>query len=122
MITITPLEGNILQVKISGLLSEADFPALAAQVDPIFRKTGSVRLLADATEFAGWADMDAAAKHFRFVRDHEKKVERIALIAGHAWQHWLAGMASAFVHPEIKVFNAPEAAEAQSWLLQKQAA
>ncbi len=41
---------------------------------------------------------------------------KIALIALHLWQHLIAGAASVFVHPIIKVFDQYKAAEAENWL------
>lgn len=110
------LPDNILKIKVSEKLKESDFTALAPQTDAMIREYGHIRLLIDATAFNGWSDMEAARKHFAFVRDHQKKIERVALIAGHAWQHWIAGMASVFVHPDIKVFDNGRQAEAEEWL------
>jgi hypothetical protein len=47
--------------------------------------------------------MQATKRHFTFVRNHQAKIARIALIAGHMWQHWVTGVAGVFVHPYIKV-------------------
>jgi hypothetical protein len=122
MIAIENIQGNTIRLRVSGKLEESDFRELSARVDPILRAQGQVRLLIDATAFDGWADRHAAAKHFTFVREHQKKVERIAIVAGHDWQHWIAGIAGVFVHPEIKVFDKGEAAQAESWLAVRKAA
>jgi len=110
------LDDAILKIKISGKLEEEDFTRIAPQVDELITTHGSIKLLLDATAFNGWADMQAARKHFTFVRDHQRKIKRIALIAGYAWQHWVAGIVSAFVHPDIKVFDSGKQMEAEAWL------
>jgi len=122
MITMEPTGDNTLKLRVSGKLDEGDFQKIGAEVDQLIRMRGQVKLLIDATDFTGWASMHAASKHFAFVRDHHKKIEKIALIAGHEWQHWIAGMAGVFVHPELKVFDKDELAAAESWLGQKRAA
>ena len=52
-----------------------------------------------------------------FVKDHQAKAERIAVIAPHEWQHWLIGFARVFLHPEVKAFDKGQEAEARSWLI-----
>jgi hypothetical protein len=52
-----------------------------------------------------------------FVKDHKSKVRRIALIAGHDWQHWIAVIVNVFVHPEIKAFGSEQEDAARRWLM-----
>ncbi len=122
MITLTTLSDNIIKVQVTGTLEESDFQKLGAEIDTLLAQYVSVRLLVDATTFNGWSNMQAATNHFKLVRDHQKRVERIALIAGHAWQHWVAGMMSVFVHPQVKVFDATEQMEAEAWVRERKAA
>lgn len=116
MIRAEPLSDHVLKITVTGKLEPLDFQQATPQIDRMIRAQGTLRLLVDATAFDGWASIDAARTHFAFVRDHHRKIERIALIAGHEWQHWLAEMASMFAHPEIRVFDAGEADQAQRWL------
>ncbi len=122
MITIEPISGGAFKVHVIGKLHENDFKTLEEKIDPIIKTHQALKLMIDATQFDGWANMDTASRHFSFVREHQKRIERIALVAGHEWQHWIAGIASVFVHPEIKVFDKGESAIAQSWLTMRQAA
>ena len=122
MITVELLGDNAIKVQPSGKVDETDIRKIGNEADRLIKKHGSIKVLVDASDFDGWADMDTAKKHFRFVREHHQKVERIALIAGHEWQHWLAGVMSAFVHPEIRIFDKGDASAAADWLLQRKAA
>ena len=122
MITVESLQDDTLRITLSGKLEESDFAKAAAQLDPRIRTMGKIRLLIDATGFEGWADRHAAGKHFGFVRDRQKNIERIALIAAHEWQHWIAGIVSVFVHPEVKVFDPGQQPQAESWLKKLMAA
>ncbi len=72
--------------------------------------------MVDASRFEGWDNFDAAEQHFGFVKGHHEKVERLAIVAGHMWQHWLAALARVFVHPHIKVFDKNQVGEARKWL------
>lgn len=122
MISVEPLGGNAIKVQPSGKLDESDIRKIGTEADRLIKEHGNIKVLVDASDFNGWADMDTAKKHFKFVRDHHEKVERIALVAGHAWQHWLAGVMSHFVHPEIRVFHKGDTSAATDWLLQRKAA
>jgi hypothetical protein len=116
MLYTEQLADGIILAKPTGKLKESDFAQLASKVDQMFKAAAPVRILVDATAFEGWEDRQAAASHFRFVRTHQQKVARIAIIAGHAWQHWLALFAGVFVHPELEVFEPTERVQAEGWL------
>ncbi len=60
--------------------------------------------------------MTAFEQHMGFVKTHHQKVERVALIAGHAWQHWVAGTIKLFVHPEIRIYDKTQETEARQWI------
>ena len=122
MINIETLGSGTLKVHISETLDEGDFVKLGAEADQLIKLQGSINVLVDATDFEGWNSMAAARKHFTFVREHNKNVARIALVAGHRWQHWIAGIASVFVHPEIKVFDKGEIVAAEDWLFKRKQA
>jgi len=116
MLHIEKLSDGVLEIRPTGKLQESDFRSLAIQIDGWIKSSGHLRLLVNATAFEGWADTHAASEHFRFVRDHHEKVDRIALLAGHEWQHWIASFAAHFVHPELRVFKATERTQAMAWL------
>ncbi len=116
MITITHEEGNLIEVKIGDTLKAEDFKAFSAKVDEIIMAQETVRVLVDASDFNGWENMDAAEKHFGFVKAHHQKVEKIALVAGHRWQHWLAALVRVFIHPTVQVFDKGQVDNARTWL------
>lgn len=116
MIKIENITENIVSISAFGKLKSEDFALIAPQADELIKKHGKIRLLIDASNLDGWENMDTLEKHVGFVRAHHQNVERIALIAGHSWQHWIAGIIKAFVHPKIRIFDKNEVKEAQEWL------
>jgi energy-converting hydrogenase Eha subunit G len=110
------LYGNSLRVRVSGRLKVDDFDALTQQVDSIISKFGTVRLLIDATGFQGWDSIAAFETHAGFIKAHQQKVERIAVIAGHEWQHWLVGAIRLFVHPEVRAYDIGNEEKALQWI------
>lgn len=116
MLTIKHDRGNLAELTVTGTLKSEDFKGLAKKAEALIQEHGNVRVLIDASGFDGWDNLAVAEEHFGFVKEHHEKVERLAIIAGHMWQHWLAALAHVFVHPKMKVFNKGQAEEAKAWI------
>jgi hypothetical protein len=116
MITIETLAPGVLKVVAPEKLTADDFAELAPKVDSIIKQGRKVRLLIDASRLDGWEDIAALETHAAFVKAHQQKVERIAVIARHEWQHWLVGAVKVFLHPQIRVFDKSDAGQALQWI------
>ena len=58
-----------------------DFTELTKAVDPQIEATGDLAgLIIDAPEFPGWDSFGTMVTHFRFVRDHHKRVKKVAIV------------------------------------------
>src|SRR5258706_9137590 len=72
---------GILHLRPKGALEKEDFAKLARTVDPFIESKGELAgIIVDAPGFPGWDSFGAMAAHFRFVRDHHKRVKRIAVV------------------------------------------
>ena len=107
---------DTLKLVAPNKLRAGDFLEVAPKVDALIAKNRTIRLLIDASKLDGWVDIEAAEKHMQFVKEHEKKVERIAIIIQHEWQHWFVAAVKVFLHPQIKAFDKAHEAEAMRWL------
>jgi hypothetical protein len=116
MIKTEIISPNALRVVVPVKLKVDDFRQIAPQVDSIIRQYGKIRLLIDASQFSGWEDIAAFENHVTFVKNHQNKVERIAVVVAHDWQHWLIGMVRIFVHPDVKAYNRGQESEAVQWI------
>jgi hypothetical protein len=110
-------ENSVLHVRATGPLRENDFDTLAGAVDPFIEQTGGLGgLILETPRFPGWENLDSVARHFRFVRDHHRKVKKVAVVTdsplGEAAEH----IASHFVSAEIKHFSAGQIEEAKAWI------
>lgn len=118
MITYQILEDdNIVVIEVKEALSEEDFRELTADVDAHLLRTNSLQgLLIHAAEFPGWQSFGAMASHLRFVRDHHRKIRKIAV----ASDSWLAEigpkLVDHFVSAEVRNFGYGEKEEALAWL------
>ena len=117
MIKTEVLSANALKIVPPEKLKAYDFLELAPQVDAIIAEHGTIRLLIDASHVGGWENMAAFEKHAGFMRDHQMKVERIAVIASHDWQHWVIGTVRVFVHPEVRSYDEAQVLDALQWIV-----
>lgn len=101
----------------AGKLEVDDFPKIAPQIDSIISRYGKIRLLIDASRLKGWENIAAFENHAKFVKTHQEKVERIAVIAQHDWQHWLVAAVRVFLHPQIRAYDRVHENEALQWLI-----
>ena len=111
------ISGNALRIVAPEKLKAGDFGQIAPQIDALISQHGQIRLLIDASGFNGWESIAAFENHAGFVKNHQHKVERIAVIAAHDWQHWLIGTFRIFVHPTVRAFDKSQETEALQWLL-----
>ena len=109
---------SILHLRPGAALTQEDFARLAKSVDPQIEKTGGLAgIIVDAAKFPGWDSFGALAAHLRFVREHHKKVKKIAIVTDSALGNVGEKLASHFVAAEIKHFPAGQAEAARSWIL-----
>ena len=110
---------SILYLRLKTALEPGDFAELARTVDPYIEEVGSLKgLVIDAPAFPGWQSFGAMVSHFRFVRDHQKHIKRIALVTASPLGNVAEHLASHFVAAEVKHFPAGDVAAATGWVCQ----
>ena len=67
--------------------------------------------------FPGWESFGSLIKHFKFVKEHHKKVRLVALVTDSVLGEFGEKVADHFVSAEIKHFAFDELTNAQSWIL-----
>ena len=72
---------SILYLHPTGPLQKEDFARIAGIVDPHIEAKGDLAgLVLDIKAFPGWESLGAMAAHLKFVREHHKKVKKIAIV------------------------------------------
>jgi hypothetical protein len=108
---------GVLVVVPEGALEAADFERVAAAVDPyIVEKGGLKGLMVKAPSFPGWDDFAALIGHMKFVRDHHRKIGRVAAVTDSGFLKVAATVAAQLAQPEIKLFEPAQEAVALAWL------
>ena len=68
-----------------------------------------------AREFPGWENLGSLLRHLRFVRDHHRKVKRLALAADTKLANLAASLGEHFARAEVKKFTFGELESAIAW-------
>ena len=110
-------KNSILHIRPITALEESDFAKLAKEVDPHIEATGGLAgLIVEIHEFPGWENFAAMAAHFRFVRDHHRKIRKVAAVTGSPLGNVAEKLASHFVAAEIKRFPGGDIEGARKWI------
>jgi hypothetical protein len=108
---------GILIVSPNGPLAKADFARLAQEVDPFISANGKLTgLMVCATAFPGWNSFAALLSHLGFVRDHHRKIDRIAAVTDSGPLKVMTQISRYFVSPQVRQFPSNQRAEALAWL------
>jgi SpoIIAA-like len=109
---------SILLVRPQSALDKTDFVELAKAVDPQIEATGDLAgLIINAPTFPGWDSFGAMVNHFRFVRDHQKHIKKVALVTDSQFGDVAEHLASHFVSAKIRHFPGAELDQARQWII-----
>jgi hypothetical protein len=107
---------GIALLEPDGALSQSDFESAAKIIDPYIEKSGRLHgLIIHTKSFPGWDSFAALSSHLRFVKDHHKKISRVAFSTDSMVGNFAEAVASHFVNAEIKVFAYQDFEEARNW-------
>lgn len=108
---------GVLILEPRGALAAADFAALAASVDPWIAEHGDLRgLVIEAPSFPGWDDFAGLVSHLKFVRDHHRRVRRVAVVSDSRVLTAVPKIAGHFVAAEVRTFDAGGRDQALAWI------
>ena len=109
---------SILYLRPKSTLEESDFVQLAEAVDPYIEENGDLEgIIIEVPEFPGWENLGAFVSHIRFVRDHHRRINRVALVTDSAMANVAETIASHFVSAEVRHFSAEDLDSARQWIM-----
>lgn len=109
-------ESEVLLVDVEHPLRTEDFDALAQTADSWLRAHDALAgVVIHAREFPGWENIGSLIRHMRFVRDHHRKVRKIALAADSKAAALVPQLAQHFVQAEVRRFGYDELDDAVAW-------
>ena len=121
MLTVTTDEqAGIAVLEPHGALSKEDFERAATMIDPLIDKSQRLNgLVIHTKDFPGWDSFAALSSHLKFVRDHHKKISRIALCTDSVIGNFAKSIAPHFVAADIRVFAFEEFDRAKTWVTEQ---
>ncbi|UXY32266.1 STAS/SEC14 domain-containing protein [Streptomyces sp. HUAS TT20] len=109
-------ESNVLVVEVEQPLRAQDFDALAQTADSWLETHDALAgVVVHARAFPGWENIGSLLRHVRFVRDHHRKVRRIALAADSKLAELVPHFANHFVQAEVRQFTYAQLDDAVAW-------
>ena len=121
MISVQALnKEGIVIVEPSGPLEEADFARLSREVETISNSIGHLNgLIIHSKSFPGWDTVGAFVQHMRFVKEHHKQIERIAVVTDSRLGDIGPVIAKHLVSAELRHFPFNGMAEAKEWITKR---
>lgn len=109
-------DDGVIVVEVTQALRAQDFDALSATADQWIEAHGALNgLVLHAHHFPGWENLQSVIQHVRFVRDHHKKIKRIAVVTDSRLASLTPSVAEHFVDAEIQTFAYGELEGAIAW-------
>jgi len=107
---------GVLVVEVRQALRAQDFDALAATADGWIDDHGDLQgIVIHARAFPGWENLGGLIRHFRFVRDHQRRVRRVALASDSRLADLVPRLADHFAHAEVRRFGYDALDDAIAW-------
>jgi len=97
-------------------LSETDFRQLTDLVDHYLKDHDTLRGLIIASEkFPGWEDLMAFISHIRFIRNHHRAIQKVALVSDSQLLSAAPYLINHFVNAKVRNFSFSDFEQAKTW-------
>jgi hypothetical protein len=111
------LKTRIVLLEPEGPLSPQDFESLAQQVNLLIQQSGDLNgVLVHARQFPGWNSFAAFLAHLHFIKQHHRRMKKVALSTDSPWGRQAAKLVSHWLAPQIQIFPYQDLAQAKQWL------
>jgi SpoIIAA-like len=109
-------DSGVLVVEVTQALRSQDFDAIALTADTWIEAHGRLHgLVIHAKAFPGWENLGALMRHIRFVRDHQRKITRVAVSADSKLASIVPHIGEHFVKAEVRAFGYDDLEQAIAW-------
>ena len=118
--TILNKDNGILILQPHGALKKEDFDHAVKVIDPFIEECGKLKGIIIYTKtFPGWEDYAAFNRHLTFIKNHHKKVKKLALVTDSLVGDFGELISSHFISATIKNFDFDNIGDAKAWILEK---
>jgi hypothetical protein len=100
-----------------GPLAMEDFAAIARDADGYIESHGALNgLMICFEKFPGWKNAQGLWSHLKFVRDHHKKIKKVAFVSNSKIPELVIHVVKFFVNPEARYFKYHQESSAMNWI------
>jgi len=111
-------ENKIVTLEPVESLTKEDFIYAKKIIDPFIEKVTSLNgLIIYTQDFSGWESFSALLKHLEFIKEHHKKVQKLAFVTDSFIGEMAEKVGSHFVSAEVKNFDFDALQDAKKWIL-----
>jgi len=108
---------GVALVQLHGKLSEDDFKQAAMEIDPYIEKAGKLNgVILYSRDFPGWDSFSGFFKHVKFIKDHHKKLVRVALVTDSKLVNAAEHVVKHIVRAEVETFPYDQLERARGWV------
>lgn len=117
MLKVEMLESaDLVILEPTDKLTQSDFEAAARIIDPYIENNGKLNgIIIHVKIFPWWDSFSAFISHLKFVGEHHKKINHVAIVTDSAIGLIGEQIASQFLTAEIKHFSFDELDKAITW-------
>lgn len=110
---------HVIALRVFGKLTAEDYDTLVPALEERVRGMAQVNLIVELEDFQGW-DLDAAWADLKFGLEHNRHIDRLAVVGERGWERWMTRIASWFMHGEVRYFDRENIDDAWAWIEQRQ--
>ncbi|HUU50042.1 MAG TPA: STAS/SEC14 domain-containing protein [Nitrospinota bacterium] len=108
---------GIVIIEPLGALEQTDFERLTKEIDAYINEKGYVNgIIIHTKDFPGWKSFGAFTHHMKFIKDHHKKIKRVAAVTDSKLMSIAPMIANHFVSAEVKQFDYADMDAAKKWV------
>jgi hypothetical protein len=106
--------GDLVFLKVIGKLNDADYRETLPRLIEVALREGSLRLVADLSEFEG-VEWHLAYEQSAFGKPYWGKLKRVALVGTQGWTVLAARIAADLAPADVRIFDAGKGDAALKW-------
>ncbi len=108
---------GVLIVKPLEPLAAEDFAVIARDADGYIESHGALNgLMICAKKFPGYKNAQGLWSHLRFVREHHRKIKKVAFVSDSRFYEIASRVVSRCVQPQVKHFGYKHEDSAMNWI------
>ncbi len=117
--TIMDAETKIVTLQPHGALKKEDFDHAVEIIDPFIKEHGKLNgIIVYSETFPGWEDFAAFNRHLTFIKNHHRKIKKLAFVTDSVVGDFGEMVSSHFVAATVKTFDYDKLEDARLWILE----